>query len=63
MFTSSQYKLTLMRSGGNKKVQYKQDLYANKNEEYRIKKFEKIISCDEKGKKKAKEIVSKIGFD
>lgn len=51
-----------MRSGGNKKVQHKQDLYA-KNEEYRIKKLEKIISYDEKGKKKAREIISKIRFD
>ena len=67
MFPLSQYKLTLMRSSGNKKVQINLDnkpsLYADKNEEFKLKKFENIISHEKKRDEKAKKIVSKIKFD
>ena len=52
-----------MRSSGKKKAINEQDLYLNKNEEYKIKKFEKVIDYDKKTEKKAKQIVSKIKFN
>jgi hypothetical protein len=62
MFLHSQYKLTLMRSGAKRNVQFKRDVYVRK-EECKLQKMNKIVDYDDKAKEKAKKIVSKIKFD